>query len=211
MPSGVLRCPPHRVGVSRLSGLLLCDAVDSSTARKQWAGVNHFNNSAGVHGGENLARHLIVGIPEPAHDHSAVANVVIDIGVVDRAFVVGEDEWSRDSDQIEPFRFEASSNLGRHLKVGVYWVPLVVEQHRCRVAKSGDNVDVSAGAKLVIVASESALKPHHTASADRVKELALDIVFRPAGVSTRIELHGLCDENNAVTVRVNASTLIDER
>ncbi len=79
MPPGLFRCPPNCVGVSRLGGLLLSNAVDSATAGKQRTGVNHFNDTARIHGGENLPRDLIVGIVESAENHRTVAHVVIDV------------------------------------------------------------------------------------------------------------------------------------
>ena len=79
MPPGLFRCPPHRVGVSRLGGLLLSNAVDSATAGKQRTGVDDFNDTARIRGGENLPRGLIVGVVESTENHRTVADVVIDV------------------------------------------------------------------------------------------------------------------------------------
>ena len=79
MPSGLFRCPPHRLGVAGLERLLLSDAVNSATAGKQWTGIDLFDDAAGIDLAKDVARDFIVGIVESAQNHRTVADVVIDV------------------------------------------------------------------------------------------------------------------------------------
>ena len=62
-------------------------------------------------------------------------------------------------------------------------------------AKQAHDVDVPAGAELVVVAGQPALDPDDAVDAERAGQFVLDLLGRPVGVAALSELHGPGDQD----------------
>ena len=107
-------------------------------------------------------------------------------------------------------RRQQALELDRHLVVGVRRVALPVQQHHARRRERRDDVDVPAGAELVVVTGEPARQPDARRRTDGAGHLGLDVGPVQPGVAAVVELHGLGQQHGAEAVDVDAAALVDQ-
>ena len=109
--------------------------------------------------------------------------------------------------------FQLSSKLAQdlldHGVVRVGRVRLCVHQDGAGGGDGCDDVDVSAGAELVVVAGQAARQPDHPRGADGAGQLGLDLFRRPIAVAALAALDRLGDQHRAAAVDVDAAALVD--
>lgn len=115
-------------------GLLLGDAVDATTPGEDRTGVHELDGPAREKPAEDPGRDLVVRVVEGAQDDAVVAQVVVDVRVVDPALVVLEDGRRGDLDDLRGpalgvrLALELGDELLAQLVVGVGGVLLRVDQ-----------------------------------------------------------------------------------
>ena len=155
------------------AGLLLGDAVDAAAAGEQRPRVDADDPSAGVRAVRERARRaVVVRVVEPARDDAAVDDVVVDVGVVDPAVVVLQGR--RRGDPAPPPAARPGRRVPRRAAVRAPRSPrgrggrgrAAVEQDDTGRGEGRHDVDVAAGAELVVVPSEPARQPDARRGAD---------------------------------------------
>ncbi len=191
--------------------------MDTAAVGEDLAGVDQFDRAAGVGLGEDRGGLLVARVVEGAQHHGAVGDVVVDVGVVDRlAVLVEQDGGGGEFDDLQ----RAAPGVGggpqdrhqflAHRVVGVRRVRLDVGDDDARADEGGDDVDVAAGAELVVVAGEPARQPDRLGGAEEGVQLGLDLLAGPVGVPALAELDGVGDEHGALAVDVDAAALVDQ-
>ena len=94
-------------------------------------------------------------------------------------------------------------------EVRVSVVLLVVEQNRVFVGKAGDDVDVPASAKLVVIAGQTAADPNRLGCSEFGVQFCLDFFATPLGVATLASLDSLGQQDSTLAVYMDAATFVD--
>ena len=163
---------------------------------------------------ERLLVHRVV---ERAGDDAAVDHQMVDVAVVDEAFLVAQGVRGGDLDDVPgaagrvPGGAEVAMMSPADLEVRVRRVALGVDQHGARGRDGRDDVDVAAGAELLRIPGQSARQPDDVGGAEGAGQLGLDVGLAEPGVAARIQLHRLGDQDRALTVHVDAAALVDQR
>lgn len=197
--------------------LPLGDAVDTATRCEDRTGVHEGHRPLGEEPPEDRGRLLVTRVVEGAQHHTIVAEVVVDVGVVDQLTVLLDDGRGGHLDDLQlppPGVGGAAQQLADLLAdrvVGVVRVGLGVDQHGAGAGEGGDDVDMAAGAELPVVGGQAARQPDRLGGAEVGVELGLHLLLGTAGVAVRVELDGLGEQDGALAVDVDAAALVDQR
>ena len=185
-------------------------AVNSATARKNWPGIDEHYFAVGVALLENCLGNLIVLIVESAENHTAVDQVVIDIRIVDPTVTVFESLRCWHFTELETTDlFERAFHFVTHREVGVRFVLLIVKENLAAGGETGDYVDVTTSSECVVIAGEPSANPNRSLGAEFFMNFAFYLFAGPRGVSTLTQLNGLGHHHVALTINMDAATLID--
>ncbi len=191
--------------------------MDAAAVGEDLAGVDQFDGAAGVGLLQDRLGLLVARVVEGAQHDDAVGDVVVDVGVVDGlAVLVEQDGGGGEFDDLQPAALGVgggAEDLGEPLAdrvVGVGRVGLGVDHDGAGADERGDDVDVAAGAELVVVAGESARQPDRLGGAEVGVQLGLDLLAGPVGVAALAELDGVGDQDGALAVDVDAAALVDQ-
>src|SRR4051794_13713906 len=123
--------------------LLLGDAVDATATGEDRTGVHQCDRPLGEQPAEDPGRDLVARVVEAAEHHAAVAEIVVDVGVVGPVAVGLQDGRGRDLDDLDTasarvrLRSEQADDLLAELVVGVRGVGLGVRDDHIGPGEGG--------------------------------------------------------------------------
>ncbi len=98
-----------------------------------------------------------------------------------------------------------------YFEVGMRGVELTVGGDETGSHEGGNDVDVAAGTELAVVASQAAREPDGVGGAESGVDLGFHLLASPPWITTRVELHGLGEQDGARTIDVETPAFVGER